>query len=117
MSSANIVLENTTFDIPSLFGAGSPEDLERKQSPALAQTDFVGIAVHCARKDASCAATQPAAHEHERGRPEHEPNSGAVSPTSPPCPAARFLDQRFGILSGLGRDGWWGCDHRHGRGA
>ena len=52
VSTANIVLENTRTtpagDMTKVFGANSPEWNEAKATPALAQTDFVGIAVHCA---------------------------------------------------------------------
>ena len=59
---ANVVLENTgtgpAGDMTKVFGAGSPEWLEAQTSNAappgtalrnLAQTDFVGIAIHCAQ--------------------------------------------------------------------
>jgi hypothetical protein len=66
---ANVVLENTgtgpAGDMTKVFGAGSPEWLEAQTSNAappgtalrnLAQTDFVGIAVHCAQSsDSICA--------------------------------------------------------------
>jgi len=52
VSTANVVLENTRTtpagDMTKVFGANSPEWNEAKATPALAQTDFVGIAVHCA---------------------------------------------------------------------
>ena len=57
VGTANIELENTSIDIPTVFGAGSPQAAEAAASAAapsntaanlLAQTDFVGIAVHCA---------------------------------------------------------------------
>ena len=65
---ANVVLENTgtgpAGDMTKVFGAGSPEWLEAQASNAappgtaeraLAQTDFVGIAVHCAQgSDSIC---------------------------------------------------------------
>ena len=54
VASANVTLENTTLDIPQLFGAGSPEDQERLQDSARAQADFVGIAVHCGRGEPTC---------------------------------------------------------------
>ncbi len=74
VATANTVLENTAFDVPTVFGAGSPEDQEVKaaaaipcgfggnppctpdQAKAKAQpaADFVGIAVHCGRTDAAC---------------------------------------------------------------
>ena len=63
---ANVVLENTgtgpAGDMTKVFGAGSPEWLEAQASNAatpgtamrnLAQTDFVGIAVHCAQTPTS----------------------------------------------------------------
>ena len=67
---ANVVLENTgtgpNGDMTKVFGAGSPEWLEAQASNAatgrhtaartLAQTDFVGMAVHCAQSpDSICA--------------------------------------------------------------
>ena len=65
---ANVVLENTgtgpAGDMTKVFGAGSTEWLEAQASNAappgtaeraLAQTDFVGIAVHCAQgSDSVC---------------------------------------------------------------
>jgi hypothetical protein len=68
IASANLVLENTgtgpSGDMTKIFGAGSPEYQEAKASSAapagtaaraLAQTDFVGLAVHCAYGSATCA--------------------------------------------------------------
>jgi hypothetical protein len=66
---ANVVSENTgtgpAGDMTNLFGFGSPEWLEAQASNAapagtparnLAQTDFVGIAVHCAESASSICA-------------------------------------------------------------
>src|SRR5439155_13052298 len=59
VATANVVLENTgtgTFgDMTTVFGAGSTEWNEAKATPALAQTDFVGIAIHCAQGGGICA--------------------------------------------------------------
>jgi hypothetical protein len=68
VASANIVLENTgttsSGDIFKVFGTGSPQFNEAVASNAassgsaarnLAQTDFVGFAVHCAQGSATCA--------------------------------------------------------------
>ncbi len=68
VASANIVLENTgtgaSGDITTVFGSGSPQFAEATTSNAassgtaarnLAQTDFVGFAVHCAQGSAICA--------------------------------------------------------------
>jgi hypothetical protein len=73
VATANIVLENTgtgaTGDITKVFGAGSPEFLEAQASAAapsgsaarnLAQTDFVGIAIHCGAGGGICAGNQNA---------------------------------------------------------
>ncbi len=55
VATANIVLENNSFDIPKVFGNPSPEYTEFQSNPNLAFTDFVGIAVHCAAGDTLCA--------------------------------------------------------------
>src|SRR5215216_4481001 len=65
---ANVVLENTgtgpNGDMTKVFGSGSPEWLEAQASAAapagtaarqLAQTDFVGVAIHCAAGGGICA--------------------------------------------------------------
>lgn len=58
-STANMVLENTTQDINTVFGAGSPEvaqlnaDPDPFKDPEVA--DYMGVAVHCAKGDAVCA--------------------------------------------------------------
>ena len=57
VSTANIVLENNSFDIPKVFGNPSPEYSEFLANPNLAFTDFVGIAVHCTAGDALCSST------------------------------------------------------------
>ncbi|HVP60636.1 MAG TPA: hypothetical protein VMT11_08755 [Myxococcaceae bacterium] len=71
VATANIVLENTgtgaTGDVTKVFGTGSPQWNEAKASAAApagsaarnkAQTDFVGLAVHCAQGSALCAGGQ-----------------------------------------------------------
>ncbi len=57
---ANIELENTSTapggDIAEAFGVPSPQATEAQTNPHLAQTDFVGIAVHCSQStDSRCA--------------------------------------------------------------
>ena len=63
VGTANIELENTRIDIPTVFGVGSPEAVEAAGSAAapqntaastLAQTDFVGIAIHCSQGNTAC---------------------------------------------------------------
>jgi hypothetical protein len=52
---ANTILENTGIDIPTVFGAGSPEAAEVAFNPGQAFADFVGIGIHCAAGDALCS--------------------------------------------------------------
>src|SRR5919197_462948 len=67
VATANLVLENTSTgpngDMTKVFGAGSPESAEAAASNkapagtaarALAQTDFVGFAIHCAKGGGIC---------------------------------------------------------------
>ena len=56
VATANTILENTAIDIPTVFGAGSPEAAEVVSNPAQAFADFVGIGVHCAQDSAICSA-------------------------------------------------------------
>ncbi len=55
VATANTVLENTAIDIPTVFGASSPEAAEVKANSAQAFADFVGIGVHCALGSALCS--------------------------------------------------------------
>src|SRR2546428_11041629 len=60
VGTANTILENTAIDIPTVFGAGSPEAAEVAANPGQAFADFVGIGVHCAQGSPRCtAANQP----------------------------------------------------------
>jgi hypothetical protein len=65
VGTANIELENasnsTSGDITKVFGQGTDEWNEAATSPQLAQTDFVGIAIHCAQTSNSvCAGNEHA---------------------------------------------------------
>ncbi|HEY6875328.1 MAG TPA: hypothetical protein VI384_03110 [Candidatus Dormibacteraeota bacterium] len=55
VGTANIELENTATDIPTVFGAGSPQAQEVTSNPAQAFADFVGIAIHCAQGNPTCS--------------------------------------------------------------
>ena len=55
VATANLELENTAIDIPTVFGAGSPQATEAAADPNQAAADFVGIAVHCAKNSALCS--------------------------------------------------------------
>jgi hypothetical protein len=56
---ANTVLENIGVDIPTVFGANSPEAQEVKSNPTQATSDFVGIGIHCAQANPVCASGRP----------------------------------------------------------
>jgi hypothetical protein len=60
VATANTILENTAIDIPTVFGAGSPEAIEVAGDGGAAGTqsfaDFVGIGVHCATGSSRCSA-------------------------------------------------------------
>jgi hypothetical protein len=66
VGTANIELENNstaaTGDITQVFGSGSPEWNEANADPQQGQTDFVGIAIHCAQGASSACAASSNAH-------------------------------------------------------
>ena len=63
VGTANIELENNgtsaTGDITQVFGQGSSQWNEAVADPQEAQTDFVGIAIHCAQTPSSVCANNP----------------------------------------------------------
>jgi hypothetical protein len=67
VSVANTILENTAIDIPTVFGANSPEAAEVTSNPAQAFADFVGIGVHCAQGSPICS-------EANNGKPDLLPD-------------------------------------------
>ena len=64
---SNTVLENLATDIPTVFGAGSPQAAEAKADPDQATADIVGLAVHCAAGAAMCASGEQDALPDEPG--------------------------------------------------
>ncbi len=58
-STANMVLENAKVDLPTIFGAGSPEVAQYNADPDSFKdaeiADYIGEAVHCARGSAFCS--------------------------------------------------------------
>jgi hypothetical protein len=58
VATANTVLENIATDIPTVFGANSPQAAEVNSNPGQAFADFVGIGVHCALDNSLCASGQ-----------------------------------------------------------
>src|SRR5712691_300156 len=67
VATANVVLENVATDIPTVFGATSPEAAEVKANPGQAFADFVGIGVHCALGSDLCSSAN-------NGEPDVLPN-------------------------------------------
>ena len=63
-STANMVLENTNVDIPTVFGPNSPEAAENSADPDPFKNKptarYVGEAVHCAVSDSACMDAQRA---------------------------------------------------------
>jgi len=58
-STANMVLENATVDVPTVFGANSPEAQQTAADPDnfkdVEVAQYVGEAIHCAQGDRICA--------------------------------------------------------------
>ena len=83
-STANMVLENTSQDINTVFGAGSPEaaqlaaDPDSFKDPEVA--DYIGVAVHCAAGDAVCANAQAVKFGQTTPSPSAQPD---LLPTEP----------------------------------
>ena len=67
VATANTILENTSVDVPTVFGANSPQAQEAKSNPTKAAADFVGIGVHCALNNTMCASAKS-------GQPDLLPN-------------------------------------------
>jgi hypothetical protein len=67
VGTANTVLENTAIDIPTVFGANSPEAAEVAANPGQAFADFVGVGVHCAQTSSRCS-------DANHGRPDLLPD-------------------------------------------
>ena len=90
---ANIELENTATDIPTVFGPGSPQAQEVTANPAQAFADFVGIAVHCAQGNALCSSAnggepdvlpdEPGGYNNYNGLFGHKYVAPQISPSGP----------------------------------
>jgi len=93
VATANTILENIQTDIPTVFGAGSPQAQEVATNPGQAFADFVGIGVHCAAGDALCSAAnggepdllpdEPGAYNGFNGLFGHVYVAPVVSPNGP----------------------------------
>jgi hypothetical protein len=67
VATANTILENIATDIPTVFGANSPQAQEVAANPGQAFADFVGIGIHCAQGAALCSSANT-------GEPDALPN-------------------------------------------
>ena len=63
VATANTILENIATDIPTVFGANSPQAQEVASNPTKATADFVGIGVHCALNDTLCSTNNGAVED------------------------------------------------------
>jgi hypothetical protein len=83
-STANMVLENTSPDIGTVFGAGSPEaqQLAADSDPFhdAEVADYIGAAVHCAQGDPICADAQAVKFGQTTPSPSARPD---LLPTEP----------------------------------
>jgi hypothetical protein len=83
-STANMVLENTRLDLNTVFGAASPEvaqlnaDPDSFKDPEVA--DYIGVAVHCAQGDATCASAQAVKYGQATPSPTAVPDSLPTEP-------------------------------------
>jgi hypothetical protein len=59
VATANIELENSSYDLPQVFGVNSPEAQQLANDPDSFKdpetADYVGVAVHCARGNTFCS--------------------------------------------------------------
>ena len=77
VATANTVLENLVTDIPTVFGAGSPQAMTVAGDPGCqlstpdcqSFSDFVGIGVHCALSSTLCSAANGARPDSLRDEP------------------------------------------------
>src|SRR5579859_6416121 len=93
VATANTVLENIATDIPTVFGADSPQAAEVKANPGQAFADFVGIGVHCAASSTLCSSAnggeadllpdEPGTYSGFRGLFGHKYVAPQISPNGP----------------------------------
>lgn len=109
---ANTVLENVATDIPTVFGANSPQQAEAKANPTKATADFVGLAVHCAATSATCSSGQTDALPDEPGGyTGHQALFGAaeIAPVVSPSGSLTSLSGKV-ITDSKGNPGFPGFD-------
>src|SRR5438105_9018174 len=96
VATANTILENTAIDIPTVFGAGSPEAAEVAANPGQAFADFVGIGVHCAQGSALCSSAN-------NGRPDLLPDEPGGYTGYNGLFGAKYVDPRI-FAGGVPKD-------------
>ena len=92
VATANTILENTSIDIPTVFGANSPEAAEVKADPGQAFADFVGIGVHCAQSSTLCTSANNA-------RPDNLPDEPGGYSGYHGLFGAKYVDPAIGFGS------------------
>lgn len=109
---ANTVLENISTDIPTVFGANSPQQAEATANPNKATADFVGLAVHCAANSATCATGQTDALPDEpHGYAGHKALFGAAELQPVISPSGPLISlSGTAISDGKGNNGFPGFD-------
>jgi hypothetical protein len=87
---ANSVLENTTGDILTVFGAGSPQAEAARADPDQAFADYVGVGVHCAAGSGVCVdgradrlPQEPGGYDGFQGLFGHKEVAPVISPGGP----------------------------------
>lgn len=94
VATANTVFENTTNDINTVFGSSSPQAAEAKANPSLAQTDFVGIGVHCGMGGGIC-------NDSSNARPDVLPQEPGGYSGFQALYGAKYVDPVLGASNGL----------------
>src|SRR4051812_30646951 len=98
VATANTILENTAIDIPTVFGADSPEAQEVKDNPGQAFADFVGIGVHCAQGATLCSAAN-------NGKPDLLPDEPGGYSGFKALYGAKYADPQIGMSTPTDLDG------------
>jgi hypothetical protein len=90
-STANMVLENTNPDLATVFGAGSPETQQlADKGNASATTDYIGVAVHCAKGDSICADAQAVKYGQTTPSPTARPDNLPTEPMPDGSPGGGY---------------------------
>jgi hypothetical protein len=83
-STANMVLENAAGDLPTVFGANSPEVAQFNADPDSFKdaeiADYIGEAIHCAKGDPICANAQAVKNGQTTASPSAVPDRLPTEP-------------------------------------